>query len=266
MSKEVRLRSGTATEHASFTGAPAEVTVDTTNNRLRVHDGLTAGGHPLAKSSEIDGKLDKIGGTVSGVLTLENTLDFGDSMIITRNIGNGNRGFHIAPSAYMDYDTAENDLRLVNNAIQGLIIKDNGIVQKPAAPAFQAFHSGTIAETVPHVVEFSNVHLNQGNHYNPTNSRFTAPETGLYWFEAHIFYGLPQVTSGGHWQFRVNGVAAGSAFHATSASTPIGHLIVSGSTCRHLNQGDYVDIHLHLHTNATLWPHAYSGFGGFLIG
>ena len=48
MTKEVRRRSGTGAEHTTFTGAPAEVTVDTTDNRLVVHDGVTAGGHPVA--------------------------------------------------------------------------------------------------------------------------------------------------------------------------------------------------------------------------
>lgn len=49
MSIEVKLRRGTTAEHATFTGAEGEVTVDTTKDTLVVHDGTTAGGHPLAK-------------------------------------------------------------------------------------------------------------------------------------------------------------------------------------------------------------------------
>ena len=49
---EVKLRRGTDTEHSGFTGAEGEVTVDTTNNTLRVHDNSTAGGIRLAKLSE----------------------------------------------------------------------------------------------------------------------------------------------------------------------------------------------------------------------
>ncbi len=44
MSKQVQLRRGTAMQNDAFTGALAEVTVDTTNGDLRVHDGSTAGG------------------------------------------------------------------------------------------------------------------------------------------------------------------------------------------------------------------------------
>ena len=44
MSTEVKHRRGTAAQHASFTGAEAEITYDSTNKALRVHDGVTAGG------------------------------------------------------------------------------------------------------------------------------------------------------------------------------------------------------------------------------
>ena len=53
MSRQIQIRRGTATEHSTFTGALGEVTMDTTNKTLRVHDGQTAGGVPLAKQSEI---------------------------------------------------------------------------------------------------------------------------------------------------------------------------------------------------------------------
>ena len=53
MAKLLQHRGGTATEHGSFTGSAREVTVDTTNNTLRVHDGSTAGGHTIAKLSDI---------------------------------------------------------------------------------------------------------------------------------------------------------------------------------------------------------------------
>ena len=51
MSIEVRLRRGTSTEHNSFTGNTGEVTMDTTLNTLRVHDGSTVGGHLLLSNN-----------------------------------------------------------------------------------------------------------------------------------------------------------------------------------------------------------------------
>jgi len=51
MATQVQFRGGTTTEHASFTGAAREVTVDTTKDTVVVHDGTTAGGFPLAKEA-----------------------------------------------------------------------------------------------------------------------------------------------------------------------------------------------------------------------
>jgi len=64
---EVKLRKGSATDHTSFAGALGEVTVDTTNQTLHVHNGSgTAGsGERLAKHSELAGA--GAGGTVTSV-------------------------------------------------------------------------------------------------------------------------------------------------------------------------------------------------------
>jgi hypothetical protein len=48
MSTQVQYRRGTNAQNISFTGALAEITVDTTNGTLRVHDGITAGGSNIA--------------------------------------------------------------------------------------------------------------------------------------------------------------------------------------------------------------------------
>src|SRR6056300_1562770 len=47
MATQVQLRRGTSTENDSFTGATGELTYDTTNKRVRVHDGGTAGGFEI---------------------------------------------------------------------------------------------------------------------------------------------------------------------------------------------------------------------------
>ena len=53
MSKRIQLRRGTASENSSFKGAVGEVTVDTTNKTLRVHDGTTVGGTALARANQL---------------------------------------------------------------------------------------------------------------------------------------------------------------------------------------------------------------------
>lgn len=53
MSTEVKRRRGTTAQHATFTGAEGEWTQDTDKNTAVVHDGVTPGGHPLAKASDV---------------------------------------------------------------------------------------------------------------------------------------------------------------------------------------------------------------------
>ena len=77
MAKQLQLRKGTATEHDTFTGANGEVTVDTTNKTLRVHDGTTAGGTRLATLTGglvTAAQLPAATTSVQGAVILNNTL------------------------------------------------------------------------------------------------------------------------------------------------------------------------------------------------
>lgn len=75
MAKLLRLRRGTDTQHTTFTGAEGEVTVNTTNDSLHVHDGTTAGGTELAKAdlSNVDGSLSNNLGFADGTKALFGT-------------------------------------------------------------------------------------------------------------------------------------------------------------------------------------------------
>ena len=53
MPTQVQFRRGTTTQNNSFTGAEGEISVDTTLDHIRLHDGSTAGGHRLALYSEL---------------------------------------------------------------------------------------------------------------------------------------------------------------------------------------------------------------------
>ena len=77
MALQIKLRSGTETEHNTFTGALCEVTVDTTNKTLRVHDGITVGGTRLATLAGglvPVSQLPEATTTVKGAVILNNTL------------------------------------------------------------------------------------------------------------------------------------------------------------------------------------------------
>lgn len=52
---QIQLRKGTTAQNDAFTGASGELSFDTQENRIRVHDGVTVGGFRLAKASEAIG-------------------------------------------------------------------------------------------------------------------------------------------------------------------------------------------------------------------
>lgn len=56
MAKPLRPKRGTTAKNDAFTGLAYEITIDTEKHSIRVHDGVTAGGHeilPKAKNDEI---------------------------------------------------------------------------------------------------------------------------------------------------------------------------------------------------------------------
>lgn len=59
MATRLQIRQGTNTENNNFTGASGELTFDTTNKEIRIHDGTTQGGITIANKQLLDTKLDK---------------------------------------------------------------------------------------------------------------------------------------------------------------------------------------------------------------
>ena len=53
MPTSLQFRRGTATQNDAFTGSAGELTIDTTNKTIRVHDASTAGGNRLATYSDL---------------------------------------------------------------------------------------------------------------------------------------------------------------------------------------------------------------------
>lgn len=70
MSIQLQLRRGTGAQNDVFTGAAGEISVNTDNSAIRVHDGVVAGGVELARSSQIDSLLVKsVAGAVDVTLS-----------------------------------------------------------------------------------------------------------------------------------------------------------------------------------------------------
>lgn len=53
MPTQVQFRRGTAAQNDNFTGAVGEISINTSNNTIRVHDGSTAGGFELSRKADL---------------------------------------------------------------------------------------------------------------------------------------------------------------------------------------------------------------------
>ena len=150
MAKVLQHRRGTTAEHANFTGAAGEVTVDTTDKRLVVHDGSTKGGVPAAKKSEIvDAKSElqqainnavaEIGGTID---TIEGSIaelrkhNVGEEWVSYSGVipqgGVPYLGQEVSREMYADLWQWAKDNRLVTSEAQwqSNLARDNGNVRQ----------------------------------------------------------------------------------------------------------------------------------------
>ena len=93
MAKLLKLRRGTTSQHGSFTGAEGEVTVDTDKETLVVHDGSTAGGHPVAAEDLANVSSATIAGRLSNDSIATSKIAGGtlpsDVNVVSANIVNG---------------------------------------------------------------------------------------------------------------------------------------------------------------------------------
>ena len=91
MAKLLKLRRGTTSQHSSFTGAEGEVTVDTDKETLVVHDGSTAGGHPVAAEDMANVSSASIAGRLSNDSIATSKIAAGalpsDVTVATANLG-----------------------------------------------------------------------------------------------------------------------------------------------------------------------------------
>jgi len=116
MATQVQFRRGTKPQHTSFTGVIGEVTVNTTNKSLHVHDGTTAGGFEAARA-------DLSNATGVGILTVTNLSVTGIGTITVGSIPN-------LSGTNLNYSgiTTTNNLIATNIRVSGVTTSINGFV------------------------------------------------------------------------------------------------------------------------------------------
>jgi hypothetical protein len=114
MSTQVQFRRGNTSQTNAFTGALAEITVDTDKKTVVVHDGITAGGFALAlESAQQDAQA----------------------------FAKANSAFHQANAAYAQANTSATDITV----IQGVNLTQNTNTTTAQTKADNAFHQANAA-------------------------------------------------------------------------------------------------------------------------
>jgi len=103
MSRQVQLRRGTAVQHQTFTGLVGELTMNTTNNSLRLHDNVLNGGHEMLKAN-MSNVLISSNGTFS---LLDN---LGQVSVRITNVANPTNAQDVATKAYVDENAGTSEL------------------------------------------------------------------------------------------------------------------------------------------------------------
>lgn len=89
MASQVQYRRGTNAQNAAFTGALAEITVDTTNGTLRVHDAITLGGSNIATVAYVTAQISALSSNSISSGT-SNVRVFANSDVTTSAAGTAN--------------------------------------------------------------------------------------------------------------------------------------------------------------------------------
>jgi hypothetical protein len=148
MATQLQLRRGNTSQTAAFTGASAEVTIDTTKNTLVIHDGVTPGGFPLASNSDFI--------TIQNVNTTQNTRISSVDNTATAAYAKANAAFDKANTGVStstdDYaratsNTASNNITILQgvNTTQNTNITYATVLAQAALDAANSINAGTHA-------------------------------------------------------------------------------------------------------------------------
>jgi hypothetical protein len=134
----VQFRRGTTTQNNNFTGAVGEISVDTTLDTLRVHDGTTAGGFELVNTTAIQSIANK-----SFTVTT-----FADNLI------KGDRtGTDVTTAGAVEVDSFAHESNVTS--IEYLVLASDGVAGETQTSKYVATYDGTNAAGSEYGVVFT---------------------------------------------------------------------------------------------------------------
>jgi hypothetical protein len=147
------------------------------------------------------------------------------------------------------------------NGTTAFTINPSGYISNSKKVAFNARANGTTQSFAngAEVTYFTNIELNNGNHYNTSNGRFTAPIAGYYFFFVNVLSANNNLLI----DFRI--AKNGTYLQGGYSSDYNGHSQANGGAIVQLNPGDYVSV-FSVNVNGQWWGSAvHSYWMGFLI-
>ena len=170
-----------------------------------------SGTNTLSGTTTVSGALTASGGvTLSGTTP---TLTIGDAGAEdTKIVFDGN-----AQDYHIGIEDSSDSLVIGNNGFSTkcIVINDSAIVTKPNQPAFMAVKSAsgqTPSASTAVTVVFESEIFDNNSDYNTSNSTFTAPVTGRYWFHTRI---RTDEVGGGTGIYSIRLVASNRTIHHT---------------------------------------------------
>ena len=156
MPTALQFRRGTTTQNNSFTGALGEISVDTTLDVLRVHDGASAGGFAMVSETAAQTLTNKT--LTSPVI---NTGTFGTSILPVSadgtSLGSATKEFSdlfLADAGTIQFGN-DQEVRIIHNADKGLILKHTATADdKPIILTLQTGETDMAANDVMGKIEF----------------------------------------------------------------------------------------------------------------
>jgi len=145
MSTQLKIRGGTTTEHSSFTGAEREITVDTTLDTLVVHDGVTAGGIPLAKLSDVSsppGAINASNISTSGTITSTGSITTSADLISINLIASNN--ISASNNITASNSISGNNITATNSISGSTITASNNITSTSDITAYGEVNTPTV--------------------------------------------------------------------------------------------------------------------------
>ena len=159
-----------------------------------------------------------------------------------------------------------------SNSITAMTIDSAGRVLQPAKPAFRAekrASNQTYSGGQPKIT-FEHEVFDIGSNYDTSNSRFTAPVSGVYFFQSILrFVGDGNTLDYGKLMLFINGSINSDLFQFNIRADYMNNSHINGSCLVQLNANDYAEINVEMSGNNPV-IHAHSGgartyFTGFLV-